>query len=122
MRQSDEDPFTGFVRAHGATLFGTACWLTGDYQRAEDLLETTLVRVYQRWPRVAAMDRTMGWGRAGYLRYRVGPPTVASSRSLPSRVKSSRPSATSRMTRGSTSSPGTAAIWCCSTGGRSSPD
>ena len=63
MRQSDEDQFSAFVRAHSATLFRTAYLMTGDYQRAEDLLQTTLVRVYQRWPRVAAMDRPVGYAR-----------------------------------------------------------
>ena len=63
MRQSDEDGFTDFVRAHSATLFRTAYLMTGDYQRAEDLLQTTLVRVYQRWPRVEAMDRPVGYAR-----------------------------------------------------------
>ena len=63
MRLSDEDEFTGFVRAHSGSLFRTAFLMTGDYQRAEDLLQTTLVRVYQRWPRVAAMERPLGYAR-----------------------------------------------------------
>jgi RNA polymerase sigma-70 factor (sigma-E family) len=63
MRQSEEDQFCDFVRAHSATLFRTAYLMTGDYQRAEDLLQTTLVRVYQRWPRVAAMDHPLGYAR-----------------------------------------------------------
>ncbi|CUR59167.1 putative RNA polymerase sigma-E factor [metagenome] len=63
MRTSDEDEFSDFVRAHSATLFRTAYLMTGDYQRAEDLLQTTLVRVYQRWTRVAAMDRPVGYAR-----------------------------------------------------------
>ena len=63
MRQSEEDGFTDFVRAHSATLFRTAFLMTGDYQRAEDLLQTTLVRLYQRWPRVAAMDQPVGYAR-----------------------------------------------------------
>ena len=63
MRQNDEDLFTDFVRAYSATLFRTAYLMTGDYQRAEDLLQTTLVRVYQRWPRVAAMDRPAAYAR-----------------------------------------------------------
>ena len=50
MRQTEEDQFTAFVRAHNASLFRTAYLMTGDSQRAEDLLQTTLVRVYQRWP------------------------------------------------------------------------
>jgi RNA polymerase sigma-70 factor (sigma-E family) len=63
MRQQEEDLFAEFVRAYSATLFRTAYLLCGDYQRAEDLLQTTLVRVYQRWPRVAAMERPGGYAR-----------------------------------------------------------
>jgi RNA polymerase sigma-70 factor (sigma-E family) len=63
MRQSDEDGFTDFARAYSATLFRTAYLMTGDYQRAEDLLQTTLVRVYQRWPRVETMDQPAAYAR-----------------------------------------------------------
>jgi RNA polymerase sigma-70 factor (sigma-E family) len=63
MRRSDEDQFTDFVRSHSATLFRTAYLMTGDHQRAEDLLQTTLVRVYQRWPRVREMNRPVGYAR-----------------------------------------------------------
>ncbi len=63
MRGSDEDRFTDFVRAHSGSLFRTAYLMTGDYQRAEDLLQTTLVRVYQRWPRIDAMDHPVAYAR-----------------------------------------------------------
>ena len=63
MRQSDEDGFTAFVAANSATLFRTAYLMTGDYQRAEDVLQTTLVGVYQRWTRVQAMDRPLAYAR-----------------------------------------------------------
>jgi RNA polymerase sigma-70 factor (sigma-E family) len=63
MRQSEEDRFADFVRVHSATLFRTAYLMTGDYQRAEDLLQTTLVRVYQRWPKVDAMERPVAYAR-----------------------------------------------------------
>ena len=63
MRQDEEDEFTGFVRAHSAALFRTAYLMTGDYQRAEDLLQTTLVRVYQRWARVKVMDLPVAYAR-----------------------------------------------------------
>ena len=63
MRQNDEDSFTAFVGANSATLFRTAYLMTGDYQRAEDLLQTTLVKVYQRWPRIEAMDRPVAYAR-----------------------------------------------------------
>ncbi len=63
MWQGEEERFTDFVRAHSATLFRTAYLMTGDYQRAEDLLQSTLVRVYQRWAKVEAMDHPVGYAR-----------------------------------------------------------
>ncbi|MEP7369321.1 MAG: sigma factor [Dermatophilaceae bacterium] len=63
MRRSDEERFTAFVQAHSATLFRTAYLMTGDYQRAEDILQSALVRVYQRWNRVEVMDRPVGYAR-----------------------------------------------------------
>jgi RNA polymerase sigma-70 factor (sigma-E family) len=63
MRESDEERFTAFVHTHSATLFRTAYLMTGDYQRAEDLVQTTLVRVYQRWSRVDEMDRPVAYAR-----------------------------------------------------------
>ena len=61
MEQVDEDRFAEFVRAQSASLFRAAYLMTGDYQRAEDLLQSTLVRVYQRWTRVVAMDNPGGY-------------------------------------------------------------
>ena len=61
MRQSDEYHFAAFVAANSATLFRTAYLMTGDYHRAEDLVQTTLVRVYQRWSRVEVMDRPVAY-------------------------------------------------------------
>ena len=63
MRPQAADEFSAFVFARSAALFRTAYLLTGDYQRAEDLLQTTLVRVYQRWPRVQEMQRPVGYAR-----------------------------------------------------------
>ena len=63
MHQGDEDRFAEFVRAHTASLFRTAYLMTGDYQRAEDVLQAALVRVYQHWPRVDTMDQPAGYAR-----------------------------------------------------------
>lgn len=63
MQQSDEERFTEFVRAQTASLFRTAYLMTGDYQRAEDVLQAALVRVYQHWPRVDTMDQPAGYAR-----------------------------------------------------------
>jgi RNA polymerase sigma-70 factor (sigma-E family) len=63
MQQSDEDRFADFVRAHSASLFRTAYLMIGDYQRSEDLLQATLVRVYQHWSRVGVMERPVAYAR-----------------------------------------------------------
>jgi RNA polymerase sigma-70 factor (sigma-E family) len=36
-------------------VFRTVYLLTGDYHRAEDVVQTTFMRLYQRWGRVSAM-------------------------------------------------------------------
>jgi RNA polymerase sigma-70 factor (sigma-E family) len=63
VRQEEEDRFAEFVRARSATLFRTAYLMTGDHHRAEDLLQTTLLRLYQRWPQVDAMERPAAYAR-----------------------------------------------------------
>jgi RNA polymerase sigma-70 factor (sigma-E family) len=63
MQQSDEDRFADFVRVHSASLFRTAYLMTGDYQRAEDVLQAALVRLYQRWVKVEAMEWPVGYAR-----------------------------------------------------------
>src|SRR5690349_19862508 len=67
MRDSDEERFTDFVRAYSGSLFRTAYLMTGDYQRAEDVLQTSLVRIYQRWPRVDAMERPLGYAQKVFV-------------------------------------------------------
>ncbi len=55
MRRTDEDDFSDFVRAQHVRLFRTVYLLTGDYHRAEDVVQATFMRLYQRWGRVSAM-------------------------------------------------------------------
>ncbi len=50
----DELGFRTFVEANGATLLHAARLLTGDHHRGEDLVQTALTRVYQKWDRVEA--------------------------------------------------------------------
>ncbi|MFD3555140.1 SigE family RNA polymerase sigma factor [Streptomyces goshikiensis] len=48
-----EDPdFAAFATAAWPRLVRTAQLLTGDFHEAEDLVQTTLVKVYARWRRV----------------------------------------------------------------------
>jgi RNA polymerase sigma-70 factor (sigma-E family) len=47
----DETAFREFVQAKGPALLHTARLLTGDHQRAEDLVQTALTKLYLRWGR-----------------------------------------------------------------------
>ncbi|MCL2734897.1 MAG: SigE family RNA polymerase sigma factor [Actinomycetia bacterium] len=50
-RHPDEE-FTRFVASRWRALAHTAYLLTGDFQEAEDLVQTTLARIYPRWHRI----------------------------------------------------------------------
>ncbi|HZB51448.1 MAG TPA: SigE family RNA polymerase sigma factor [Mycobacteriales bacterium] len=54
MDQDSEAHFEAFVEARSAALLGTACLLTGDRHRAEDLLQSALVKAHRHWARVRA--------------------------------------------------------------------
>ncbi|WP_137988598.1 SigE family RNA polymerase sigma factor [Streptomyces vilmorinianum] len=49
---SEDDGFAGFAVAAWPRLVRTAQLLTGDFHEAEDLVQTTLAKVYGRWRRV----------------------------------------------------------------------
>jgi RNA polymerase sigma-70 factor (sigma-E family) len=55
--------FTAFVAARGQALLRTAYLLTGDYQGAEDLVQTALAKVYVAWPRVRAREAVEAYVR-----------------------------------------------------------
>jgi RNA polymerase sigma-70 factor (sigma-E family) len=48
----DEEGFRSFVEANGATLLHAARLLTGDHHRGEDLVQTALIKLYQKWGRI----------------------------------------------------------------------
>jgi RNA polymerase sigma-70 factor (sigma-E family) len=52
-----------FVAARSATLFRTACLLTGNRVDAEDLLQITLVKVYAGWRRVSTAASPEAYAR-----------------------------------------------------------
>ena len=53
MRPADEDNFRELVSARSAALLRTAYLLVGDRGRAEDLLQTALLKTYSAWGRIA---------------------------------------------------------------------
>lgn len=64
-RSADQE-FTAFVHENHRRLLRVAELLTGDRGRAEDILQTVLVRAYQRWNRIA-QDNPVGYVRAGLV-------------------------------------------------------
>jgi RNA polymerase sigma-70 factor (sigma-E family) len=63
MDPHDEDEFAEFVRSQQATLFRTAYLLQGDYQRAEDALQSAFTKVYLHWPRIRKMEHPAAYAR-----------------------------------------------------------
>lgn len=55
--------FDDFLRTHGAALSRTAYLLTGDHQRAQDLMQSALVSTAVHWRRVAAGGRPQAYVR-----------------------------------------------------------
>ncbi len=47
-----EHEFRAFAQARSRALLRTAYMITGDHQHAEDLLQTTLTKVFVAWPRI----------------------------------------------------------------------
>ena len=48
--------FVAFVRDHGERHLRVAVLLTGDWHAAEDLVQASLVKLYQAWPRMDLVD------------------------------------------------------------------
>lgn len=55
--------FEEYVAARGRGLWSTAWLLTGDAQRAEDLVQTALVKCWRRWDQIAANGCVDGYVR-----------------------------------------------------------
>ena len=55
--------FDAFVRAHARSLFGTAVLLCGDSATAEDLVQDTLTRTFERWPAVVGARSSVAYVR-----------------------------------------------------------
>jgi RNA polymerase sigma-70 factor (sigma-E family) len=54
MDEDSEAHFRAFVEARSGALLGTAYLLTGDPYRAQDLLQSALVKAYGHWGRIRA--------------------------------------------------------------------
>ncbi|TGN64112.1 SigE family RNA polymerase sigma factor [Nocardioides eburneiflavus] len=63
MARTDDEEFATFARASAPGLRRTAYLMCGDWDRAADITQEALIRVYVAWPR---LDR--GHGRHAYAR------------------------------------------------------
>jgi RNA polymerase sigma-70 factor (sigma-E family) len=68
MRRRDEDEFRRFVTRYAASLRRSAFLFCGDWFLAEDLMQTTLVKVYRSWSRVQRDESLANYGRTVLLR------------------------------------------------------
>lgn len=60
---ADTADFAAFVAAHQRNLQRTAWLLTGDWDAAEDLVQTVLAKTWRHWSRVYAADEPMAYVR-----------------------------------------------------------
>jgi RNA polymerase sigma-70 factor (sigma-E family) len=59
----DRQDFDDFVRGRSRPLLQAAWLLTGDWQQAEDLLQTSLVKVYLSWGRIRRSGNAEAYAR-----------------------------------------------------------
>jgi RNA polymerase sigma-70 factor (sigma-E family) len=76
---ADDAGFAAFVRANSGSLYNTAYLLTGSADRAEELLQDTLARLYPKWDRVQAAEAPLAYVRRcvvnGFVSSRRSPAT-----------------------------------------------
>jgi RNA polymerase sigma-70 factor (sigma-E family) len=68
MRQADEDRFRAFAQSQAAPLRRCAYLFCGDWHTAEDLMQTTLIKIYRAWQRVEQQDTASRYARTVLLR------------------------------------------------------
>ena len=68
MRQSDEESFRRFAVEHAVRLRRSAYLFCGDWHLAEDLMQSTLVKIYRSWSRVQKDESLANYSRTVLLR------------------------------------------------------
>lgn len=58
-----DEEFAAFVRAHQVSLHRTAYLMTGDRERAQDVVQTALAKLYQAWPRRHEWEHPVAYAR-----------------------------------------------------------
>ncbi|WP_200210169.1 SigE family RNA polymerase sigma factor [Micromonospora coerulea] len=68
MRAEDETEYVEYVTARLPVLHRTAYLLCGDAHRADDIVQTTLTKLYRHWRRAAGADHTDAYVRRMLVR------------------------------------------------------
>src|SRR5262245_8311087 len=68
MRKRDEDSFRRFATEHAAVLRRSAFLFCGDWHLAEDLMQSTLIKIYRSWSRVEKRESLQHYARTVLLR------------------------------------------------------
>jgi RNA polymerase sigma-70 factor (sigma-E family) len=68
MRHADEESFRRFAAEHAARLRRSAYLLCGDWHLAEDLMQTTLIKIYRSWTRIQKDEVLNNYSRTVLLR------------------------------------------------------
>ena len=68
MRRDDDERFREFATQQAAPMRRCAYLFCGDWHLAEDLMQTTLVKIYRSWPKVVARDSMGAYARTVLLR------------------------------------------------------
>ena len=68
MRREDEERFREFAVRQAGPLRRCAYLFCGDWHLAEDLMQTSLVKIYRAWPKVTRQDATGNYARTVLLR------------------------------------------------------
>jgi len=62
-RATHDDDFSEYVAARRPDLWRSAYLLCGDVQRADDLVQTALMKLYLAWPRLSKADNVDAYAR-----------------------------------------------------------
>jgi len=68
MRTSDENRFREFAREYAVPLRRSAFLLCGDWHTADDLVQTTLIKLHGAWPRISRRHQPVSYARKVLLR------------------------------------------------------
>lgn len=68
MRREDEERYREFVVSQAAPLRRCAYLFCGDWHLAEDLMQTTLLKIYRAWPKVVREEISGSYARKVLLR------------------------------------------------------